>query len=699
MTITFTNPWADLRKAQRAGLPTGETVPMHRGPLSRWAARLALVFAGLAVVSLPLSYWLYDVNSAKVHTNYVFGDYVAGLLYPLVGAYLLRRRPDNRVGWVFAATSVIGINAVASQYAVTATFVHQDLPLRDVAAWLGGWAWSPELAVPALLPLLFPDGTLSSRRWRPVAAVAIGALTAMVVSLAFSHHPIDATDRIYNPWALPHSGWLLVVSRVSIFAVLICTVVGLVSMVRRARSAQGASRAQLQWLLFSVVVTVVLGVAAMPLPGAASEVMWAFAMAAIPAGVVIAVVRHQMFDIELVLNRTIAYALITGAVVIGYVLAVSALGEVAAKKLGVAAVAVVALLIASARDRVQRAVDHALFGDRRDPYSVVDRLGRSVDAAQGPVDALQQMAAELRDALRLPSVAVVADSPQVATIEVGASVAGTVDVPITVHGASVGVLRIGRRHHNERLRAEEESVLHDAARRAGALLQAAVYVADLSASRERIVAAREEERRRLRHDLHDGVGPQLAGLALQLDSLGRRLGADPDNAARVQMLRERLRDTVVEVRRVVDNLRPPALDDVGLLEAVRQQVSAYAVQPPADAGGVAVAVGPIVEVESDAALPALPAAVEVAAYRIVTEAVANAVRHGRPSRCAVGIRTVGDELVVSVSDDGSGITADAVPGVGLASMRERAAEVGGALDVRSDTSGTTVTARLPLELS
>jgi signal transduction histidine kinase len=319
------------------------------------------------------------------------------------------------------------------------------------------------------------------------------------------------------------------------------------------------------------------------------------------------------------------------------------------------------------------------------------------------------MAAELRTALRLPSVAIVADSPHVDTIEVGAPVAGTVDVPITVHGRSVGLLRVGHRHHNERLRTEEESVLHDAARRAGALLQAAVFVADLSASRERIVAAREEERRRLRHDLHDGVGPQLAGLALQLDSLGRRLGADPDNAARVQMLRERLRDTVVEVRRVVDNLRPPALDDVGLLEAVRQQVAAYAVpgsaHVPAQAGtdgstgGVAVAVGPAVEIVGDATLPPLPAAVEVAAYRIVTESVANAVRHGAPNRCVVSIEATNGDLVLTIADDGRGIGPDAVPGVGLASMRERAAEVGGALDVSSDTGGTTVTARLPLELS
>jgi signal transduction histidine kinase len=232
-------------------------------------------------------------------------------------------------------------------------------------------------------------------------------------------------------------------------------------------------------------------------------------------------------------------------------------------------------------------------------------------------------------------------------------------------------------------------VLFDAARRAGTLLQAAELIAQLRRSRERIVLGREEERRRLRHDLHDGVGPQLAGLALQLDNLARRLANDPDNAERVALLRNHLRDAVVEVRRVVDNLRPPALDDVGLVEAVRQQMAAYVV--------VGAASTPLVDVTAAASLPPLPAAVEVAAYRIVTEAVTNAVRHAAPSRCAVGIDAGPGVLTLTVRDDGSGMSLDAVPGVGLMSMRDRAAELGGDVRVTSGPAGTTVTARLPLE--
>ena len=688
--MSRTDPWAVPRNSRRAGPPSGEDERVHGARLLSWAPRAALASAAVAVVAAPLSVWLLVLNRRDgLQVDYLYGDYVAGLLYPLVGAYLLRRRPDNRVGWVFAATAVNGLNGFVGQYAVASRLGHGgSWPLTDLAAWLGAWAWAPELAVPALLPLIFPDGTLASRRWRPVAATAIVALGVTCLSLAFSHHPIDASDAVMNPWVLGSGDALLVVSRVGVLLLFACSLAGLGCLVLRTRRARGVARAQLQWLMFSVVVTVVLGVVALTVHGPASEAVWAVAMAAIPVGVVVAVARHGLLDIELVLNRTLAYALLTATVVVGYVAAVAALGAVVSRQVGIVAVAVVALVVAAFRDRVQRAVERALFGDRRDPAAVLDRLGQSADAAPGPLEALDQMAVELRAALRLPLVEVVPDSPALPTVSTGKEVAGALEVPISVHGERLGALRVGNRHRGERLRSEERSVIADTARRAGALLQAATLVADLRESRERIVVAREEERRRLRHDLHDGVGPQLAGLALQLDALARRLAEQPEQAARVAQLRERLAETVVEVRRVVDGLRPPALDDVGLVDAIREQVSTFAL---VSAGGE----GPLVTVDATL-LPELPAATEVAAYRIVTESVTNAVRHGAPSRCTVRFTTEGSSLVVTVADDGTGIAADAGSGVGLASMAERAAELGGTLLTTTGPDGTTVTARLPL---
>ena len=345
----------------------------------------------------------------------------------------------------------------------------------------------------------------------------------------------------------------------------------------RQRRAVGAERAQLQWLALAVVVTVVLGVAAGAARPPAQEALWALAFSAIPAGIVIAVVRYRLFDVEVVLNRTVVYGLLSAVVLAGYFGAVVGVGQ-EAQRTGLVAVVVLALLAASARDRVQRGVDRLLFGYRRDPYAVVSRVGRRLDDASGPLDALRQLTVELRTVLRLPFAEVRPDDPGLPPVQSGRSVAGTVDVPVTVQGRHVATLRVGRRHNGERFRPDELSALTDVARHAGALVQAAALIAELQQSRETLVAAREEERRRLRRDLHDGVGPELAGLALQLDSLARP-AADSDLADRARVLKDRMRQTVAGVRRVVDDLRPPALDELGLADALRQHLAAYAVAP------------------------------------------------------------------------------------------------------------------------
>jgi signal transduction histidine kinase len=224
------------------------------------------------------------------------------------------------------------------------------------------------------------------------------------------------------------------------------------------------------------------------------------------------------------------------------------------------------------------------------------------------------------------------------------------------------------------------------AARAGTLAYAAELVGDVARSRGRIVAAREEERRRLRADLHDGVAPALAGTALQLDSLARRIRPmDVALADRSLRLRDGLRAGVGELRAVVHGLRPPVLDQLGLAGAVRQLVDGHE-QPR-----TTVSVGHLVPPH---------AAVEVAAYAIVAEAFGNALRHSMASLVEVDLRDVGDDLVVTVRDNGVGMPSRVRAGVGMRSMQERAAEVGGRLDVTpTPGGGTTVTASLPREVA
>ncbi|MGI9007444.1 MAG: sensor histidine kinase [Streptosporangiaceae bacterium] len=256
------------------------------------------------------------------------------------------------------------------------------------------------------------------------------------------------------------------------------------------------------------------------------------------------------------------------------------------------------------------------------------------------------------------------------------------ELPAVHRGRQVGVLRVGHRHRGERFRAEEVSALGDVARRVASLLHAADLPADLQASRERIVVAREEERRRIRRDLHDGLGPELAGMALQLDSLASHLRDHADLAQRAVRLRDRLQHTVTEVRRIVEGLGPSAVDELGLAEALRQlglagAETGFQISVPDTFGD-------------------LPAAVEVAAYRIAAEACTNVIRHARASRCSIEAGIRDGWLTLVVADDGRGFGAEAAVGVGLQNLHDRAAEVGGSLEIRSAPEGTTVLSRLPL---
>jgi signal transduction histidine kinase len=212
---------------------------------------------------------------------------------------------------------------------------------------------------------------------------------------------------------------------------------------------------------------------------------------------------------------------------------------------------------------------------------------------------------------------------------------------------------------------------------------------DLQRARERLVLAREEERRRLRRDLHDGIGPALAGLTLKAETARALLPPGAEDASRqLQVLSEEIRQTVTDVRHVVEGLRPPALDELGLVSACTKAVERLA----ADAGLV-------VTVDAPEDLPSLPAAVEVAAYRIVVEAVTNIVRHARAHHCQVVLAVTSAALAVTVTDDGVGLGTSQGNGHGLAIMRERAEELGGEAVVADSSPGLKIYARLPIEIA
>jgi signal transduction histidine kinase len=646
----------------------------------RRLAALAALLAGVSVAgcaaAIPLQRWL----DAPTRDLALSSDIVLGTVWPVVGALVVAARPRNPVGWLMLVPALIGPYEVLSVYAA-----HTDGQgvLGGIAAWVAVWGFAPYFFTLPVLPHVFPDGHVTSPRWRPVLVTVVAIATITTVARMFTPIEIDMAPEVMNPLGFSWLSWTRYVTMAGAFSLFIVGIpLAVTSLALRMRRARDVERAQLQWLFLGGLVLLVG--ALLPITEVVGQTAMAVGLAGFPVGIGIAMVGAGLFDVELTLNRTLVFGLLTGLVVAVYTGVVYGVQAVApGSHWGVLLVALSALAAAAGRDRVQELVDRWLFGHRHNPYAVVSRVGRRVADASQPVEALQQLVDGLRDALRLPSVAFTNADISVAS---GTPLHGSRVVPCTALGTAVGELHVGLRTPHEKWSPEQTAAVEEVAARAGTLAYAAALVADVARSRGRIVVAREEERRRIRADLHDGVAPNLAGTALQLESLARRLDAEQQDelARRALALRDGLRGTVTELRSLVHGLRPPVLDQRGLAGALRQLVTGH------DRPACTAEVGD---------LGAPHAALEVAAYAIANEAFGNALRHSAASRVRICARIIDGDLVVSVEDNGIGLPARPRAGVGMVSMRERAAEVGGRLDlVETPGGGTTVRATLPLEL-
>jgi signal transduction histidine kinase len=398
---------------------------------------------------------------------------------------------------------------------------------------------------------------------------------------------------------------------------------------------------------------------------------------AVPIAIGIAILRHQLFDIELVLSRALTYGTLTVLVVGVYAALLAGVGALMDNRsaAGLIAVGIVAVAAQPVHARLRRRVERWVYGDRSDPYAALRRLSERLETNADPSQALHVVTASVAEALRVERV----------TLDLGGAGGDDdpdrhdVRVPLVHQGNRLGDLVVDV-PRGRQLTPADRRMLDDLARHAAVIVDAVRLTVDLQASRARLVSAREEERRRLRRDLHDGVGPSLAAMVLKLNVLGATVD-DPSSTELLGEVREETKAAIVEIRRLVDDLRPAALDEVGLLGTLRQK----AVSLSAHGGDHPL----VVEVCGPDELPPLPAAVEVAAYRIAMEAITNVVRHARASRCVVTV-SVSRVLELTVTDNGAGARADARPGVGLASMRERADELGGSCTMTGRVDGGTI---------
>jgi len=653
------------------------------------AVMAARLLAGAAVAACAAAIGLALAAERAFLTDLVGSpELVIGASFSVVGAAVVRRAA--LVGWL-----LLGVGTSAAVYAGSAAYVGYalggdpegsivtPLPLLEAVGWLSMWTWLPPYVLTlTVLPHLLPDGRTLGRWWRLPVVAAMTALAVMGLQLATEPGVNDTFPVLRNPLGSTAVRGLLgpLVDRMDpLVAVLALAAVSSVA-VRLARSGP-TQRRQLGWVGLSTVLAVVLVLAAQ-WAGTPAWVL-SVAVALIPTGIAVAVLRYRLYDLDRVVNRALVAALLVAGTALAYAALVGWVGGVIGATRGVTgfvAAFAVALAFHPARQSAQRLVDRVFFGRRGDPYALLSDVDRALRDAAAPRAALADAAALVRRGLRLSGIQIQVGAEVVAD---GALSGPELTLPMELHGERVGVARVGARPRDVALSGVDLRVLRMVVGPLSSAAYALRLSTELEESHARLVSAREEERRRLRRDLHDGLGPQLAGVVMGVDSVRAALGrGDLDRADDLaRQVGERSRTAVQDVRRLVTGLRPPVLDSLGLPGAIASVV------PPH---------GPRIDVRVDGILPPLPAAVEVAAYRIAAEAVANAVRHSGASTIEVVLIPTARALDLVVQDDGTGLPDRPMSGVGFISMRERAGELGGWCRVEARTPrGTTVAAHLP----
>jgi two-component system NarL family sensor kinase len=618
-----------------------------------------------------------------------------------LGLLVRLRRPGNVVGWLLLANGLsLACLSLAWPYAYYGGVSHPgSLPGPGWAALWNQIGWPGIYVFLMAIAFVFPDGHLPSPRWRKVIVATV--ISYVGLELGFALHPghFDAPfEHLGKPTPSYSSSleWIWVPFYAGVLASLFAAFFAVRSRLKRAH---GTERVQILWFTYAamliplaLVVNVVAGIVTSGSTDLITGVVVLAMLIAIPAAVAIGILRYRLFDIELVINRTLVYGSLTLCIVVGYVAIVGGLNALIEQR-GVAGVLGAGLVAAGfqpLRLRLQRRADRWIYGDRSDPYAALTRLGDRLHGTLAPEEVVQTVVDSVAEALRLRYAAIEFDRDGRVDVAAAHGEPGNGEqrrLPLIYNGEKVASLVV-QVPPGRQLTPPDERLLEDLAQHAGPAVHAVRLNADLQLSRERLVAAREEERRRLRRDLHDGLGPTLAGMALKLDAARNRAG-DPDVDEILGELRSETQDAISDVRRVVYELRPPALDELGLVGALREQAARLS-------GGAHDSHRLTVTVEAPDTMPPLPAAVEVATYRIATEALTNVVRHAAAHRCVVRL-SVNGALSVEVADDGRGL-GRSMAGVGLTSMRERAGELGGTCSVEARAGGgTLVRAQLPLE--
>lgn len=650
-----------------------------------------LVAAGCASVALVALALAATLTPATLTHSHLLDNSVTALAWSAVGVVLARHAPGAHI-----LPLVLLVAAVAAGTAAIGTWSTLPVPGAQVAGWVSGWTWLIVTALPLTVVVLqvSRSGPAPAAERAVTAATVAGLLgTCLGVGLATVPRTVDP------PTAEPQSPWGLdVLATVGVLGLALTAAAALAIFGHRLRHADPARRSQLAPVAAGAAITVAGIALGAALPAAAPAVQ-ALTTPALPLSVCLAVLHFRLYDSAAVLRRSVVSATLTAAAVVVYAGVVAALTLVVGRTdPGVAITLGLALLVAflPLQARMRRLITRALYGDRDAPERLMTGLAAQLVGAGDPANAVRRAVADLLPALHVPWAAITVGG--ITTVQAGRPIVdGSSPVGSAVHrlplihlGVTEGDLLVADRSPVDPLDHRDLRFLQATAPPIAAVLASARLHEDMRRSRQALILARAEERRRVRRDLHDDVGPLLSALLTQTDVAMLAFDRSPERTReRLSRIHATGRDALTALRRVAHDLQPPATDDLGLRGALLE-VAAALTTPTTQ-----------VRIDVDPDLPGtgppIPAATELAVYRIAGEALGNAVRHAGARTITAAVRADARTIRLRVEDDGNGFRPDAAaPGMGLASMRERAVELGGELDLWSGPHGTVVLATLPL---
>jgi signal transduction histidine kinase len=636
---------------------------------------------------------------------------VGVVAFGLVGGLVAARRPQNPIGWIFCAAALsFSLSSFASRWSEYALHHHRGtFPLGHAATWLTTWSWNPGiLLLFTFLLLLFPDGHLPSRRWRPFAWLAGVAVVLGTVPVAITGWPLS--DRLLAnigdnaPAAAPTS--FKVAYNIQIGGILIAFVLGLVcalSLILRIRRASGDQREQLKWFAFAAAILVSTVIATSPLLNAPGIVA-SLSFPLLPIASAVAILKYRLYDIDVVINKTVVFTALVAFATAVYLTIVVGIGSVIGRTnnvvLSILATAVVAVAFQPLRSRARRLANRLVYGKRATPYEVLsefsDRVGGSFATddvlpraaqllGQGTGASRAEVWLRVGDEVSLAAVWPEGD-PADRTLALARGELPPMDdaslaVPVRHRGELLGALSVTK-PANEPLTPAERGLVTDLASQAGLVLRNVALIAELRASRQRLVRAQDEERRRLERNLHDGAQQQLVALAVKVRLAQSLVGREDDQAR--DMLGEvqtASQAALEDLRDLARGIYPPVLADRGLAAALDAQARKSPISVSIDPNGSG-------RYSQD---------VESAVYFCVLEALNNVAKYAEASRVTVHLSERDGNLRFEVTDDGRGFDSTASTGTGLRGMADRMDAIGGRLHVASEPGrGTTVVGEVPV---